>query len=153
MGDIKYRPARIGDLATLYEFEQGIVEAERPWDPTLQEGHINYYDIKEMIEEKDTEVIVAEVDSELVGSGYVKLKTAAAYLKYEKYAYVGFMFVKPQYRRQGISQTIIQKLTTWAKSRNVDELRLGVYNDNLIALAAYEKLGLKKHLIEMRMKI
>lgn len=153
MKNIKYRPAELKDLDTLYEFEQGIVSAERPMDPTLKEGHINYYDLKELIEEKQAEVMLAEVDSEIVGSGYVKIMKAKPYLAFEHYGHVGFIYVRPEYRRKGISQTIITKLIHWAKSKNIIELRLEVYEENHKAVASYEKLGMKKHLIEMRMPI
>jgi hypothetical protein len=48
MSKINIRQARL-DLNILLEFEQGIITAERPYDPTLQEGKINYYDIEKMI--------------------------------------------------------------------------------------------------------
>jgi len=153
MENIQYRSARLDDLPILYEFEQGIVSVERPYDPTLIPGHINYYDIKAMIQSEDVEVLVAEVDSEIVGSGYVKIKEASSYLKFEKYAFVGFMYVKPDFRRIGISQMIIKRLSAWAKSKGLTELRLGVYEENFGAIAAYEKLGMKKHTVVMRMEI
>ena len=153
MIDIHYRPARVEDLPILYEFEQGIIEAERPFDPTLKDGHINYYDLKELIESDDAEVLVAEVNSKIVGSGYVKIKKASSYRTYTHFAYVGFMFVLPEFRRNGISQMIIKKFKTWAKQRDLNEIQLDVYCENRIAVAAYEKIGFKQHLVEMRMEI
>ena len=88
MGNIKYRRAEIKDLVTLYKFEQAIVATERPFDPTLKPGHINYYDIKAMIDDNDTEVMIAEVDLEIVGSGYVKISHAKPYLNFEKYIFL-----------------------------------------------------------------
>lgn len=153
MKKIIFRSALIDDLPVLYEFEQGIINAERPFDPTLKSGHINYYDIKAMIESKDTELIVALMDGEIIASAYVKSRKAKSYLKFKNYAYLGFMYVKPEYRGRGISHKVIEKLISWAKSRNLNELRLDVYDENLKAVRAYEKAGLKKHLIEMRMEI
>jgi ribosomal protein S18 acetylase RimI-like enzyme len=63
------------------------------------------------------------------------------------------MYVKPQYRRKGISQRVLDELISWAKSRDLDEIRLDVYDDNQNAIRAYEKRGFKKHFIEMRMEI
>ncbi len=153
MENIILRPARIEDLPTLYEFEQGIVNTERAFDPTLKSGLINYYDLKEYVECENIEVIVAEVDGELAASGYVKIKQAQRYLSFEQYAYVGFMYVKPQHRRKGISHMIIKELVAWAKSRGLIEIRLDVYEQNDGAVAAYENIGFSKHLIEMRMAI
>ena len=49
MSDIIIRDARLEDLPVLLEFEQGIVTAERPFDPTLAADPISYYDIKRLI--------------------------------------------------------------------------------------------------------
>jgi hypothetical protein len=43
--DITIRPAVNADLPKLAEFLQFLVIAERPFDPTLKEGEIFYYDI------------------------------------------------------------------------------------------------------------
>lgn len=153
MNDVKIRSAVLDDLPILYDFEQGIIAVERPWDPTLKEGHINYYDIRAMIESDASEVMVATVNDLIVGSGYVKIKKALPYLKFETYAFVGFMFVRSEYRGQGISHQIITSLAAWAKANNLTELRLGVYDDNSSAIRAYEKSGMKKHFVEMRMTI
>lgn len=153
MNDIQLRPALEEDLPILYEFEQGIVTAERPFDETLKKDPINYYDIREMIHAEDTEVIVALCKNELIGSAYVKIKKAKEYLKFDNYAYVGFMFVKPEFRGKGVSQQIISRLKTWAKSKDLNELQLDVYDENLNAIRAYEKFGFKKHMVTMRTKI
>ena len=153
MNRINFRPAEINDLPTLYEFEQGIISAERPYDPTLKIEHINYYDIRAMIESNDTEVIVALCNNEIIASGYVKINNAKPYLKFNQYGYIGFMYVKPEYRGKGISRKVIEKLKLWAQSRNLNELRLDVYEDNSKAVSAYEKFGFKKHLVEMRIEI
>jgi RimJ/RimL family protein N-acetyltransferase len=44
-------------------------------------------------------------------------------------------------------------LLKWCKDRNISEIRLDVYEDNPSAIRAYEKVGLKKHLITMRMNL
>ena len=39
------RQARHTDLDTLFRFEQGVITAERPFDPTLKKDPIHYYDL------------------------------------------------------------------------------------------------------------
>jgi ribosomal protein S18 acetylase RimI-like enzyme len=151
MTKITTRTAQLEDLPLLYAYEQGIVGVERPFDPTLKPGHINYYDIKEMIVSADTEVVVAVSGAQIIGSGYVKIKKGSDYVQYDTYGYIGFMYVEEAYRRMGVSHIILEALQRWAKSRGVTELRLGVYDDNLGAIAAYEKFGFKKHTIVMRL--
>ena len=153
MIELNFRVAEKSDLPTLYEFEQGIVLAERPFDPTLKDGHINYYDIKAMIDSKDTEVMVALDGDTVIASGYVKIREAKPYQKFENYAYVGFMYVKPKYRGQGISQKLLEQLKSWAQAKDLTELRLEVYDRNESALKAYQNFGFTNNLVEMRMKI
>ncbi len=149
----KIRLAKIGELETLLEFEQGIVAAERPFDPTLKIGEIHYYDLAKLIESPLAAVYVAELDGELIASGYVLEKEAKDYLKHEKYAHLGFMYVKPEHRGQGVNQKILEMLLGWAKERNLTEIRLEVYSENPAAIKAYRKAGFEPHLLEMRLEI
>jgi len=153
MDKINFRAAEINDLPILYKFEQGIVSTERPFDPTLKNEHINYYNIRAMITANDVAVIVALVNDKIIASAYVKIKKAPPYLKFEYYAYLGFMYVRPKYRGQGVSQKVIEQAKIWAQSKNLNELRLEVYDENISAITAYEKFGFNKHIIEMRVEI
>ena len=112
MTDFKVRPAILLDIEKLLEFEQGIIEAERPMDPTIRKGHINYYDLKELIKSEDAEVVVVECNNMIVSSGYALKKLARHYLDHEYYAYLGFMFTVPEYRGQGINALVIDYLKT-----------------------------------------
>lgn len=147
------RTALLSDLADLLTFEQGIITAERPFDPTLKPGEIHYYDLAELINSENSEVIVAEVEGKLVGSGYAKTLTAKPYLQHEKYAYLGFMYVLPEYRGQGVNQAIVSELLAWAKNRGLSEVRLEVYDENISAKKAYEKVGFRGHMLEMRLAV
>lgn len=151
--EIIIRQAKESEINVLIEFEQGIVEAERPFDNTLKLGEIHYYDLLELIRSREAEVLVAIVDDQVVGSGYARLLDAKPYQKYEKYAYLGFMFVKPEYRGQGINKMILHRLINWAKERNISEIRLQVYEENTSAKKAYAKAGFRPNLLEMRMEI
>jgi GNAT superfamily N-acetyltransferase len=151
MEEITTRKATLDDLGTLRRFEQGVISAERPFDPTLKEGRINYYDLEHMIGSPDVELLVAEIGGELVGSGYARIESAKDYLAHTQHAYLGFMYVEPMHRGKGINKIIIAALKEWSLSKKITELRLEVYYDNIPAISAYEKFGFKKHMIEMRM--
>jgi GNAT superfamily N-acetyltransferase len=147
---IHIRKANQDDLPILLEFEQGIIAAERPYDPTLKEGKISYYNIDKMISATDVEVVVAVLNDQIIGSGYARIEDAKPYLNHQLYAYLGFMYTHPDHRGKGVNTQIIEALTDWVRSQNVFEMRLDVYNDNPSAIRAYEKAGFKKHLINMR---
>ncbi|MFV8322574.1 GNAT family N-acetyltransferase [Flavobacterium sp. LB3P21] len=153
MQTITIRKAHPNDLEKLLEFEQGIITAERPFDPTLKAEKIHYYDIEKMISAPHIEVLVAEIDSELIGSGYARIEAAKPYLNHLNYSYLGFMYTVANHRGKGVNAKIIEALKKWCTLQDVFEIRLDVYNDNTSAIKAYEKVGFKKHLINMRMVV
>lgn len=153
MSDIIIREAALHDLGTLLRFEQGVIRAERPFDPTLGDDPIRYYDIKEMITATHIQLVVAEMGGELVGCGYARIEDAKPYLRHRKYTYLGFMYVEPNYRGQGINQRIIDSLKEWSLSKGITEMRLEVYADNLVAQKAYVRAGFDRHMIEMRQEL
>ena len=151
--EVKIRKATLNDLEQLYIFEQNIIQAERPFDPTLKRERTNYYNVKEMIKAVDVEVVVAELDDKIIGSGYARIEKSKPYLQHSKHAYLGFMYVLPEFRGQGINKRIIEALQDWAMLQNVPELRLEVYYENINAIKAYEKIGFSKHMLQMRLKL
>ena len=153
MGQFLIRDARAGDLETLLEFEQELIKAERPFDECIREDPLNYYDLNELINNNEVAVLVAEHEGIIVSSGYARARKARTYLDHKEYAYLGFMYTKPEYRGMGVNRLIIQELTSWAKERGLHEVRLTVYNDNIPAIKAYEKSGFKEHIVEMRLRL
>jgi GNAT superfamily N-acetyltransferase len=61
------------------------------------------------------------------------------------------MYTDEKHRGKGVNAKIINSLKDWCRSKDISELRLDVYNDNNPAIKAYEKVGFKKYLINMRM--
>lgn len=151
MEDILIRKATVKDLQSLLEFEQGIIKAERPYDPTLDVDPISYYDLSLLIDSENAEVLVAEYNGKVIASGYAKIKQALYYLNHQNYSYLGFMYTQSDFRGKGVNKKIIDGLKKWSYSKGLKEIRLTVYNDNDGAIRAYEKVGFKKHLIEMRL--
>lgn len=147
---IETRKARLEDLSILLEFEQGIIEFERPFDPTLKEEKISYYDIKAMLFLEEVEVLVVVDNEEVVASGYARIEPGKPYLKHAIYGYLGFMFVKESHRGKGINKLIVDGLQDWCASKNITEIRLDVYAENPGAIKAYEKAGFKSFLVNMR---
>ncbi len=148
---IKIREATGKDLPILLEFEQGVIQAERPFDVTIKPAPVYYYDLNELIDSDRALVVVALVGTEIVSCGYAMFKQARPYLDHKDYAYLGFMFTRSDFRGKGINAKILDVLKDWAYKRGLDEIRLTVYDENIPALKAYEKYGFKKHIIEMRL--
>nr|WP_299383881.1 GNAT family N-acetyltransferase [Allomuricauda sp.] len=146
------RDAVSEDLPILLQFEQELIKAERPFDVTIREDPISYYDIGEMIISDDASVLVVEHRGAIVASGYAKKRRARHYLDHEFYSYLGFMYTVPEHRGRGLNAKIMDALKTWSVQKGLHEMRLTVYADNIPALRAYEKVGFKSHIMEMRLE-
>jgi ribosomal protein S18 acetylase RimI-like enzyme len=153
MNPIRIRPANSADVDTLNRFQQGVVTAERPFDLTIKDGPVQYYDIARMMASDQVRFVVAESGSEVIGCGFARIETAKHYLKHPSQGYLGMMYVDPKYRGQSVGKRIIDALKQWCLSKNVRELRLEVYHDNGPAVKAYEKAGFQHFMIEMRLNL
>jgi GNAT superfamily N-acetyltransferase len=149
--DLTIRQAIPGDLAGLLRFQQGVVEAERAFDPTIKDGRVEYYDVAALMSSPDVHFLVAECGSDLVGCGYARIEAAKHYLKHPMHAYLGLMYVDPARRGQAVIGKIIDALKTWCRARQITELRLDVYSGNRAAIRAYQKAGFAEHVLEMRL--
>lgn len=147
------RAAKPEDLDTLLKFEQGVVSAERPFNPTLIDGEIQYYDLNYLMSAEEAVLVVAEEEGIVIASGYALIKKAEKpYFNFDTYAYLGFMFVKQEYRGRGVNKLILEYLINWSKEKGIEEVRLDVYEKNVSAIAAYEKAGFEPLLLTMRLK-
>lgn len=151
------RTATPADLPILLTFEEAIIAAERPYDPTIADDPIHYYDLDRLIRSARSEVVVAEIDGqegrEIVGSGYVRIDEAEPFLRHRHHGYLGFMYVRPEHRGRGINRLVVEALERWAKGQGLTELRLEVFLHNRNAVRAYERAGFLEHLLEMRKPI
>ena len=150
MDEINIRKASPNDLEQLLAFEQDLIKTERPFDPTIKADPVNYYDLKGMLTAPHIEVVIAETNNKIIASGYARIDKSKPFLKHENHAYLGFMYVLPEFRGKGLNKRIIDNLKNWAALQNIKEFRLEVYYDNVAAIKAYEKIGFSRYSLEMR---
>ena len=153
MEQIFIRKATIEDLGILLGFEQELIKAERPFDPTIKKGPTHYYDLKWIITSPTVELAIAEYEGKIIGCGYARIETAQAFLQHNHYAYLGFMYVDPGWRGKSVNKAIMDHLKQWVVSKGLKELRLDVYSDNQAAIKAYGKAGFEPLKLEMRMEL
>ncbi|TQV70231.1 GNAT family N-acetyltransferase [Exilibacterium tricleocarpae] len=137
------------DLPQLLEFEQGVIAVERPFAKNLKSGKITYYELEQLIADPNAELLVAELEGALIGSGYAEIRKSKPHFKHPYFSYLGFMYVDPGYRGMGVNKQLIEALMAWSKSRGVYEVSLDVYSENAAAIRAYEKAGFRKNLVQM----
>ena len=150
---ITIRKATTEDLSILYEFEQGVLHAERPMDKTLKATKTYYYDIPNLISDLKVELVIAEINGVIAGCGYARIKQARDCFQFDQFCYLGFMFTKEDYRGKGVNKTIMNYLYDWSLSKGIYEVRLEVYPSNNAAIKAYEKVGMQATMHTMRIDL
>jgi len=154
MTNINLRQATKEDLEILLQFEQKVLEAERPFNASIKPVDASYYDLKGMTDDENTLLLVAYIDSQIIGSGYAQIRPSKiSSLNHSVHSYLGFMYVEPEYRGLGINKMIIDELIIWTKSQGILDVYLDVYEDNKAAVRAYEKVGFSKSLVEMKLSL
>jgi len=151
--EILIREATKADLPTLLDYEQRLIDAERPFDTTLTERGTIYYDLPYMIDSPEVCLVLAEADGRIIGSGYARIMEAMSRYKYSHYALVGFMYVDPSYRGQGVNRLVMEILKEWVIKQGITEMKLEVYTGNESAIRAYEKFGFEGQILEMRIAL
>lgn len=154
MTNINLRQATVADLEILLQFEQNILEAERPFNSSIKPVDASYYDLKDMINDDNTLLLVAYIDNQIIGSGYAQIRPSkTSSLIHKTHSYLGFMYVETEFRGLGINNKIIDELIKWTKNQGVSNLYLDVYEGNKAAIRAYEKVGFSMSLVEMKLNI
>jgi ribosomal protein S18 acetylase RimI-like enzyme len=147
------RIARPDDLPILLEFEQGVIEEERPCNDSIKTTDTKYYDLNALLADPNTSLQLVEHDGRVVGCGYAQLRLSEAAFVHDKHAYMGFMYVEPGARGQGVNKMIIESLISWSRDQGVDDFYLEVYVENRAAIRAYEKVGFTPNMVEMKLNL
>lgn len=147
------REARDGDYSSLLTLEQKVIDVERPYNASLKEEGAYYYDIEKLISDHDSRLVVGDISGAIVATGYVQVRRSKPALDHDSHGYVGFMYVKEEYRGLGLNEIILQDLVAWGQRRGVADFYLDVYAENNSAVRAYEKFGFRGSLLEMKLNL
>lgn len=147
------REARDGDYSALVALKQKVIEAERPYNASLKKEGAYYYDIEKLISDHDSRLVVGEISGAIVATGYVQVRRSKPALDHDSHGYLGFMYVKEEYRGLGLNKVIFQDLVGWSQRRGVRDFCLDVYAENNSAVRAYEKSGFRGSLLEMKLNL
>ncbi len=151
--DLHIRPATSADLEILEEFQQGVIAYERTFAPNLKPDPIQYYDPRSFMDSEDAILLIGEIGDQVVGCGYADIRQNSDYKLHELYAYLGFMYVLPSHRGQGINGQILQSLIDWSREKGIKEIQLEVYSENKSAIKAYAKKGFKPFIQNMILSV
>lgn len=138
---------------TLLNFEQKVVEAERPYNRNIKAENSLYYDMDNLLTCEMTKLIVAEHDNKIIATGYVQIRQSKKSLQHAQHGYLGFMYVATEFRGLGLNKKIMDNLIHWSKTKGITDFYLDVYRDNNAAISAYEKAGFIQSLVQMKLNL
>lgn len=148
-----FRQATINDLPILLEYEQALLDAERPFDDAIRKEECCYYDLPALIADDNTCLMVIDGEDGVIGCGYGQIRPSRPAYTHLHNCYLSFMYVDSNHRGKGLVVKLIEEISAWSKSKGVTDFYLDVYADNPAAIRAYEKLGFSPNLVEMKMRL
>ena len=112
-------------------------------------------EFKEMLAHPEQVVLVAEMDSVIIGAVLVAEDAADAerWIQPRRFAYIEELVVTARWRGQGIGRALLDSVDEWAKNRGLNEIELHVWQNNHRATNFYTSIGyenvrhsMRKHL-------
>ncbi len=124
------------DINLIYEFIKGLALYEkRPEDVTGSVETLKFW----LFEKKIATAIIAEIDEKPIGYAiyYPVFASFAAHAN----VHIEDLFIKPEYRRQGLGKEFFYKLLELIKSEGYSELEWSCLDWNTPSIKFYEKIG------------
>ena len=118
-----------------------LIQDEKKYNENTKDDYIvdNWY--SSFIDKDDSQLFIAANDNEIVGYIYVKIITTSDSSDISTEASISGIYVKENFRKQGIGTKLINEAKKWCINKGVSYLKLNVLEGNRIALNLYKKLG------------
>jgi GNAT superfamily N-acetyltransferase len=134
---LKIRPAREKDIDAIFELIRGLAEYENLSDRVT--GNTELLRSHLFGERPYAEVIVAELDDRAIGFALF-FHSYSTFLT-QPGLYLEDVFVRPEYRRQGVGKALMSTVIKIAGDRGCGRLEWSVLDWNQSAIEFYQSLG------------
>lgn len=149
MNKPKYAVAKIEDIDILVNLNSFMDNSKRaPFKKIKKENSsiVKKFFLSAIINKKQ-EIFVAKIKKEIIGFIVVLIRSTPKIFKNKNEAVITDLFVKKEFRKNGVAKNLIKKAKQFAKKKSCSYLRLNVSYENKIAQKVYEKAGFKKFAI------
>ncbi len=107
----------------------------------------------EWLEEPGQHLVVAELPpGSVIGFGHCRTYRLGAAFRPRKLLHIGSLYVEPNYRNQGIGESIARVMLAWGKKQGCEACELNVLANNPAA-RLYKKLGFDHFQIQMKIDL
>jgi ribosomal protein S18 acetylase RimI-like enzyme len=107
---------------------------------------------KEMMErcpDPDCLLSIAEDDGQMIGFCFSYVSRKPRYFKLDKFGFIGDLYVKPEYRRQGVGHELVKDAIRFLSRRKVKQIELLVAVRNEQTIKFWEAIGFSELLTWM----
>ena len=139
---------RVLDLETANvcdELLTKLIQDERQYDESIDENFIVKDYFKNVISNEDN-ILLCYMDENIV-KGYIYLKPTG---DNKKGYLIDGLYVKEEYRNNGIGKALISEAINLIKDKEVDYIDINVMNNNLNAIKLYKSLNFNEFRITFR---
>ena len=132
-----YRKALMKDAKYLDNLLTKLIQDERQYDNSIDENFIVTDFYQNYIEDNTKFLYLAEDNTEIIGYIYGFFKKDDT--NENNIAYLDALFIKSDYRNQGIANKLIKEFKTWAIDNNCTNMEVNVCSQNIKAKNLYLK--------------
>lgn len=131
----------IPQIAVLYTefFSYNAGQQPKYYKPATEPGSYP----ESVVENETEDLFVAEAEGNLVGLLHILEEKTPPYDCFVEHRYATIMdlYIKENFRKQGVGRCLLQSAKEWAKSRSLDYIELNVLAENLNGIGFYEHEG------------
>ncbi len=149
MKEITIRKAILADLKSIQELNHELCTKEnREFDSTIDPNYPftkkgeDYFELR--LTSQDSFALIAEIGAEVVGYLVGALIAPMDYRTVTKLAEVENMYIKDDFRSQGIGGKLVNLFEDWCRQRKVQRIRYVASAGNVEAIKFYKKHDCKE---------
>ncbi|MBN2101645.1 MAG: GNAT family N-acetyltransferase [Candidatus Aenigmarchaeota archaeon] len=146
------RRAAIGDFEALKEIKTEFFRWECEQDSMLDPAYIKRVlgmRLAKNIRQKNTVFVIAEENGKVIGFAGAEIKKNGSDLKARQQGHLFSLYVRPNHRRKGIAEKLLNEVMKWFKEKKIDYLTLERWDHNKIAASLYRKFGYRDRVVSM----
>ncbi len=142
---ITIRPGRAEDAHGLYGAWESSRRNDAGHDPRIVLQQVDQDDfVRDYLARLDrpgSMSFVADDDGRVVGMASVALEASPPGRAPSQHATIGYLYVDPSHRRQGVARRLYEAVASWAEKEGADHLEMTVLAANRDAAAFWQSIG------------
>lgn len=129
-----------------------LIQNEKTFENNIKSSYVVKDNYSKALGENQN-LLMAIVDGKPAGFIFGFIKFEKGEFCHESMAKIDALYVKEEFRNQGIATKLIEEFNNWCISKNVIKTEIGVFKKNESAFILYKKLGFEETTIYLSKKL